>query len=319
MKKIIIMFIFCFIANISIKAAIIPVSWQVTTNTGNSANIGIQAGSVVMVGNRPIQNGDAIGAFFERNGQRVCAGYLIWNGTQFGWTVWGDNYNTPLKDGYAVQEDYFFKMWDGQTGKEYPAIPHYATPANTHKYYIMGLTVIDSIGSYVPVSTQSILVSQGPNLISSYIIPSNPSLASIFGANSDKIIFARDKDFQYYSIAYDIYETEEWNTLSPYYIYAFSPFTLTLSGDMIQPETTPIALNAGWNYIPYLRESSMAADVALASILPYVLKMVDLSGQQYTPTVNTLEFGTPDAGKMIPGKGYIIFVTQPCTLIYPAN
>jgi|GEM_PF-2794179 len=71
----------------------VPESWIVKANNWNSANIAFDPSDYeIIIGKRTIQSGDIVGAFYEMpDGERRCAGYLIWDGNKFGWTVWGDN------------------------------------------------------------------------------------------------------------------------------------------------------------------------------------------------------------------------------------
>ena len=86
--------------------------------------------------------------------------------------------------------------------------------------------------------------------------------------------------------------------------------------DYAFPEDNPIALNAGWNMIGYLRVESAPADVVFASISVSGNLVIakDYQGLAYLP-----EFNFNGIGDMLPGQGYQIKVYNADVLQYLSN
>ncbi len=82
--------------------------------TDNFSTIMVPGTVNPMIGDRPMMEGDAIGLFYERTpGEWYCAGYTLWTPAGIGITVYGDDTQTAIKDGYAIAEPYTFRVWDG--------------------------------------------------------------------------------------------------------------------------------------------------------------------------------------------------------------
>ena len=112
---------------------------------------------------------------------------------------------------------------------------------------------------------------------------------------------------------------ENFNTLHAlapgknYWIYASQAGNLNLLGDWWPPDTTQ-ALAAGWNWIGYCNAQPLPVTQALASIEDKYTRVIGDDGSFVTslpPSFNTLK-------TMEPGKGYLIYMTEPATLTYPS-
>lgn len=178
-------------------------------------------------------------------------------------------------------------------------------------------------------STESIIKSQiinllsGINIISSNIIPSDTSISLIVSelTADDNLILMRDDFGNVYFPHFNFNSMTNWNPGNAYMLYLIHPDTLTIKGTSVIPQDVPLQLHKGWNYVTYLRTSPLGADTALISIDSVLLIVKNDKNQIYYPFwgINNLEEGTQNQGMMLPGKGYLIYVTKPCTLIYPMN
>ena len=168
-----------------------------------------------------------------------------------------------------------------------------------------------------------IQLDSGWNLISFNTNIEGKSIPAVFpGLIADKnYVTGRNKLALYDFPVFDIANIGNLTNSQAYFIYLQRADSAFIGGAQVVPQNMPIQLQAGWNIIPYLRNSSMLPATALSSILQYVKVMRTHDGGQYAPaeSINTLEQGTSNAGKMIPGKGYAVYVSQACTLVYPAN
>lgn len=171
---------------------------------------------------------------------------------------------------------------------------------------------------------QYIYLKNGWNLISSNINLRNNSIDSIFSnlINTDKLVIAKNESGGLLFPLLGINSITGWYPGKAFWLYSLGKQVLTMGdGSLIYPQHTPIILHSGWNYVAYLRYSPILASHALASIDSVLLVVRNGDNEMYYPAgnVNTLEQGTANVGKMVPGKGYLIYVTKPVTLVYPEN
>jgi hypothetical protein len=199
--------------------------------------------------------------------------------------------------------------------------------------HIFNLRFIDSTGSWSEVLSDTfflikeannrfkLYLHKGWNIISSYIAPVDSSITIIFDSLMANILIIKTTPKEKYLPDSSNNTLNYWNSNSGYLLYSKASDSLTFVGSVIIPEYNPISLNQGWNLIPYIRNSPLDVDSALISIIDHIVIVQNGSGEFYFPFFgsNTLELGTSNQGKMLPGKGYWIYVTKPATLIYPGN
>ncbi|HOT97859.1 MAG TPA: YCF48-related protein [bacterium] len=176
--------------------------------------------------------------------------------------------------------------------------------------------ISENVFSIHPTSVQqTILLSAGWNMISSYINPPDSTLPTLLlGPLGSHLTIAKNNSGQVYWPAYNINTIGKWNPLQGYKCYLTTLDTLIFSGVQLAPESTPINMTLGWNTVAYLRSTALTAPTALASISSYLTIAKNMAGQVYWPlyNINTI-------GNMQPGQGYQAYVTSACTLTYPAN
>lgn len=174
-----------------------------------------------------------------------------------------------------------------------------------------------------PSSNQMLKMNEGWNLISFNTNINGSTIESVFpNLIADNNYVAMKNRVNLFDFpVFNIHDIPSLTYTQAYHVYLEKADSVAVGGTSVSPESTPIALTAGWNTIPYLRNSPMSAATALATILPYIKLLQNQAGGQFIPSenVNTLEQGTSNSGMLVPGKGYAIYVTQACTLTYPAN
>jgi hypothetical protein len=289
----------------------VPSSWVIAaTNTGMNSTIGFQIGAAFTIGNRVMQNGDAVGAFFNRDGQRICAGYLVWNGSSMGFVVNGDNSQTTLKDGYAINENYYFKVWDGQLGLEWPT--EFTLLSGNSYFTNDGITVLSSLNGITTV-TQNISLASGWNMISAYVNPPNLGITNITDDISEQLVIIKDGSNQVYWPPY-INTLTNWDIQHGYKINVSAACTLSIKGSQIVPEANPIVFpTTAWYIMPYYCTSSMPIATALAGINGNYIQVKGTGNVVYWPPyINTLS-------NLEPNQGYLICMSSACNLTYPAN
>ena len=162
--------------------------------------------------------------------------------------------------------------------------------------------------------THEILLIKGWNMISSFVIPLNSKLDSIFNNIKSNIVLLKDGSGSVFWPSLGIDQIVEWNVYSGYQIYLKNPDTLKIIGHLTKPETTSYSLQKGWNLISYIRKSPMNIDSALSTIKANITIVKDNNGNVYWPKFNINQIGL-----MRPGQGYQINVIQQSTFNYPAN
>lgn len=164
--------------------------------------------------------------------------------------------------------------------------------------------------------TQTINLTSGWNMISSYITMSNMNIANFLSSIASDMVIAKNQAGQVYIPAFDINTIGNWNSSQGYLIFMSSAKQLNLIGTQIEPETYSINLTSGWNRISYLRNSPMNAATAFADLTDNNNLVIakNLAGQVYIPS-----FGINTIGNLQPGQGYLIFVNNSDSFSYPAN
>jgi N-acetylmuramoyl-L-alanine amidase len=169
-------------------------------------------------------------------------------------------------------------------------------------------------GNGVELVTHGIPLLKGWNMISSFVLPIDIKLDSIFKNIKSNLVILKDGLGRSYWPFLGVDQIGNWSIYSGYQVYMKNPDTLKIVGHIIKPETTIYSLQKGWNLISYVRRTPMDIDSALSSIKSYINIVKDNDGRVYWPkyTVNQI-------GLMRPGQGYLINVTQECRFSYPAN
>lgn len=154
----------------------------------------------------------------------------------------------------------------------------------------------------------------GWNMISGIVNPRNADLEDIVAPIADDLVLIKNDQGQIYWPELGINQIGQWQITQAYQLYMTAPAYLSLFGSQVVPETTPIELDAGWSFVPYLRDTPMAVNQALASCGADLELLKDAFGQVYWPT-----YSVNYIGAMQLGEGYSIFINAPCILTYPSN
>jgi photosystem II stability/assembly factor-like uncharacterized protein len=166
------------------------------------------------------------------------------------------------------------------------------------------------------VFTHNISLSNGWNMISTYIIPEDVDFDAIMNDIKNSVVIAKNNAGQVYYPEFEINDIGNWDINQGYQVYMSQSETLEITGLKVTPETNGIPLVAGWNIISYLRDSQMAIVDALASITDNENLVIakDNLGNIYYPAfeIDLIEF-------MQIGQGYQIYVISNDTLVYPEN
>jgi len=290
-----------------------PSSWDFTDFTGSNSTVIVLKSISPKIENRDFQNGDAVGFFFKRNDSLICGGYGVWNNANLAVTVWGDNSETQLKDGFTTNESYIVKIWDAQLGRE---LNVEVTYSSGNSYFVDdGISYIGFLKG-VSTVTQNIYMAQGWNMVSSYVNPTNDSLEVMFDDISNNLTILKNNAGQVFIPSYDINGIGKWNIEHGYKAYMSSSDTLKVTGLALQPENKPIVINTGWNLVSYLRSSAKDISECLTTLTQSNSLTIakNNAGQVYIPS-----YDINSIGDMLPGQGYQMYLSAKDTLVYPAN
>jgi hypothetical protein len=96
-----------------------PAGWMVLENTGFNHTMAVPvSGSFEIAPSVPVASGDYLGVFFQDGANEVCGGYIIWNGINNAFTIWGDDLTTNgLKEGFAEGESFTWKVFRPYAGE----------------------------------------------------------------------------------------------------------------------------------------------------------------------------------------------------------
>ena len=278
-------------------------------NTGSNATVVVPT-SASIIGNLTLEVGDEI-AIFNAN-DSLCAGIGIWDGTNLAISAWGDDSQTGAIDGMLSGETMSIHIWDQSADVEYANVDVTYNPGNgiysSNSFHVIASLDLNDIIS------QEIALGTGWNMISSYVIPEDPNLWTLFDGMTADMILMKNGQGQVFWPAYFINQIGNWNRVQGYQIYMLNNQTLTITGTPVIPENTPITLNAGWNLVSYLRSTPMPIDQALTTITGQFLLVKDNAGRVYWPA-----YFINQIGDMQPGQGYQIYMVNGAVLTYPAN
>lgn len=289
----------------------IPDDWTFVSQTGASSIVIIPSAIIPEVGNDTIDNGDFIGVFYIRNGVRYCAGYGEWTGSNLSITVWGDNSQTSVKDGFADEEAYFFKVWDASAGVEYNATVEYATGSSS-TFENDDIVILSSLKTHKDLEIT--LNANRWQMISSNLLQPDSTIVNVLSGISQSMEYIKDENGLLYFPSEGLNTLQTWALLKGYQIYMNEDETLTITGAEIDPSDYVLSLTANsWHIIPYLSENSQAISTAMSSLTNLIL-VKNSAGEIYYPT-----YSINQIGNMNPGEGYKISVSTTSTYTYPST
>ncbi len=163
--------------------------------------------------------------------------------------------------------------------------------------------------------TQTISLSSGWSLFSTYIEPVYPLFDSVLADIVSNVILVKNSaGAVFWPYFNNLNQIGNWIVCEGYQVNMANPDIISIVGLAVQPQNTICNIIVGWSIIPYLRNVPGAIDIMLSSIENSVIIVKDSYGSVYWPTFNLDLIGT-----MYPGQGYLVNAWAPCNLVYPAN
>jgi hypothetical protein len=288
-----------------------PSNWDFTSFTGANSTLIIPSSANVTVGTRKIDTNDAIGVFYKRNDNDVCAGYIVWrsNTTNKALTIWGDNTITPIKDGFVSGENYIIKIWDAKEGKEYVVGATYSSGTG-----IYNNDALSQVSSLISSKTLTIpLAANQWSLISSNLIPSNTEWKNITNNIQDTSFRIKDDAGKLYYPSQNINDLINLDAKSAYLVYTSFPNNLLITGSDAQLNFYDFFYNTGrWYFMSYLPQVNQNIATVYNAINSRIILVKNPAGLVYYPSL-----GINDIITMKPGEGYRIAFNSNTTFRYP--
>lgn len=287
----------------------VPNGWDFT-QTGLSAQIEVPLDIEPEVNDRALVEGDLIGVFFDDNGTNKCAGYGYWQGNDLVFSIYGDDTNTAEKDGLSNSENFIFYVWDSLLEESVQLNVGYASGPNN--FQDQGYTILQSIPFRLVVEHTVNLV-EGWNYVGLYVYPGSQLITDIFSGIVNDMIIARSERGIYLP-SWNFNTMNTWDYESVHKIYVTSPGSFSVTSDKILPETEDVSVEAGWNELPYWRDTDATPADAYQNLGSDLVMVRDYSGGMYIPRIdyNTI-------GDIKVATGYRVYSASTTTFRYPAN
>ena len=285
--------------------------WDFTI-TGTNHTLILQEDMLTDLFGTPIDSGDWIGSFFEVNGELICAGHTIWEGSTTIIPAQGDDLTTDFQDGFAAGEAFQWIIWDAS---ENLIIEAKATfEAEDQAFFVPnGISVITSLIAVPLISEQEVELNTGWNMFSTYMYNEDMNIQDVFSPYIQDIVIAKNNVGDAYLPEWDFDGIGAMIPGQGYQAKMTANNTLLFEGDYLTPEDHPIILTSGWNIIAYLRTDPAPAIEVFADINDLVI-VKNNSGMAYLP-----EYEYDGIGMMKAGQGYQVKVLSEQILEYIHN
>lgn len=166
---------------------------------------------------------------------------------------------------------------------------------------------------------QDISLNAGYQFVSSYLVADSPDMTNVVEnlMNDGTLDFIRNSNGQLLQKIGPVWVNNigDWNTVEGYLFRMLEEDEFTIEGTLIDTQT-PIALNAGYQFVSYLHTSPIDAQEAVASILDNLDFMRSSDGAMLRK-IGPVWIN--DIGDMTPGEGYLVRMNTADELVYPES
>jgi carboxypeptidase T len=159
------------------------------------------------------------------------------------------------------------------------------------------------------IITHEISMSPGWTGISSFVIPAETNIETLFAPGLSNLLFLSD-DQVFYQPDNPNSSLTDWNSLKGYLIKTDEAFTMEISG--VRNQNGSLWLEQGWNLVPVMSDQSIAVE-SLNTAPPGLIGMIkDACGVLiYWPAQ-----GVSSLVNLKPGNSYFVKMTAPGQLIF---
>lgn len=171
-------------------------------------------------------------------------------------------------------------------------------------------------GASSTISTQSINLSTGWSIFSTYIQPESMYLSNVLSGITESIVIVKDYTGLAYLPDWDYNGIGNLNNNQGYQIKVSENCSFDVTGTYIDPANNSVALESGWNIMSYLRLEPAPTNLVFSSLnnTDAIVIVKDSNGAAYLP-----DWDFNGIGNLEPGKGYLVKTNFDCELIYNPN
>lgn len=275
---------------VTLKVNTLVPPWTPVAGGAGNHIVVIPANLAVDLYGTAIQPGDYIGIFFkDDNAALKLSGSVQWNGAGTAITVWAKSDQGP-KNGFGAGEAMTVMVWKASEQKSYTMSATYDAQVpytDQGNFRTNGFSKMLSLTA-APVC-QRISLYNGWNLISTYVMANDLSMASIF-ANRAGVIVKDASGRILYAPEFGI-TSGTWNIAEGYLIYSAAVQSFEICGRPVDP-ATPISLvkYAYPSFLPYYGDVEIPVSDGLQALG---------TNYSYAQTI-VYNGGTPQAYNYIP-------------------
>ena len=265
-----------------------------------------------------LQAGDEIGIFDidPITGEDICVGA----GTLIQPLVAGeyleliasmdDGTNPDQANGFTPGNSFIFMLYSQTNGLAENVEYTFPYPGYDEVFASQGSAFVELSASITPPQQQSFELLQGWTAISSYLLPQNPDIVSMFDPVSGQLIILQNQSGVYYP-AGSINTLQNWDETSGYLIKMESASTFDIQGYNIGNKT--LNLNVGWNLIPVMVNCPVDIETLFSGFLPQMEIIKEPAGLGiYWPGKNIFSIT-----ELQPGKAYLVKMNQAVQITFP--
>ncbi len=162
--------------------------------------------------------------------------------------------------------------------------------------------------TFTTLSLHAISISQGWNGLSSYIMPAEPAMESVFSPISDELIIAQTMTGMYYP-GQNINNIGNWVSHSAYKVKTNAACMLEITGET---ETNlAVQLNAGWSLLPVVTSDGADPADLFMPVNGFVIAKDVAGAGVFWP-----QYNINSIGYILPGKAYYVLMTAPVVVDY---
>ena len=180
--------------------------------------------------------------------------------------------------------------------------------------YNANANIDDGSCEYTAFGGQAIDLNQGWNLISTYIIPTNPDLEVVLNEVVEEIVLVKDYIGNAYLPNWNFNAIGNISNHEGYQVKASENCSFTVEGEIIAPQNTTVPVQEGWNIISYLRQNNANAELVLEDVSDAIVIVKNYLGNAYLPAWNFNGIGDFEAG-----QGYQLKASSAFDLQYISN
>mgnify|MGYP001003517894 CR=1 FL=1 len=158
--------------------------------------------------------------------------------------------------------------------------------------------------------TQSIPLPAGWSGLSSFVMPANDNMVSIFDPLGSNFIIAQTMSSVYYP-AGGLNSIVNWQPQSAYKVKMNTPDLLDISGE--EEINKVFGMSTGWSLVPVIANQPVNVASLFAGTSVRLVKDVAGVGV-YWPA-----YGINTLGSLLPGKAYFAYLNSPGSVTFPAN